>query len=283
MKYKYLGKKEIIDVKEDKALTFLYCNVLGRMILKILYNTWVSKFVGFFLNRRVSKIFIKKYVKNHDIDLSLYEDKKYKSFNEFFVRKIKKINKVSNKDCFIANCDCKISVYKIDSDLVLNVKQSKYDIKELIKDEETASLYNDGYAIVYRLEPSNYHRYIYIDDGMLLSHKVIKGKLHTVNPIVYDKYNVFTENTREVSVLQTDNFDKIVQIEVGALCVGKIRNNNCSKFKRYDEKGYFEFGGSTIIHLIKKDVIDIEKEIIDNTMSDIETRVSVGDVIGKKR
>ena len=187
------------------------------------------------------------------------------------------------KKDFIANCDCKISVYKIDDNLILNVKKSKYNIKELIKDEKIAKEFSEGYAIVYRLEPSNYHRYIFIDDGEISSHKVIKGKLHTVNPIVYDKYNVFTENTREVSVLETENFGKIIQIEVGALCVGKIVNHNVSNFKRYDEKGYFEFGGSTIIHLIKKDSVEIIDELLNNTNENIETRVNVGDIIGKKK
>ena len=215
--------------------------------------------------------------------MSLYEDREYKSFNDFFTRQVKEIKRIKDKNIFIANCDCKMSIYEIDNNLILNVKKSKYNIKELIKDDDLAKEFEGGYAIVYRLEPSNYHRYIFIDDGKLVGHKVIKGKLHTVNPIIYDKYNVFTENTREVSVLENDNFGKIVQIEVGALCVGKIKNNYKEYYKRYDEKGYFEFGGSTIIHLIKKDSIIFEKEIIDNTKHNIETRVNVGDKIGKKR
>ena len=279
MKYKYFKKEGIIDPGKDKALDFLYNKAFGRFILKILYNTWVSKFVGFVLNRRISCLFIKKYVRNNDIDLSLYEDRKYKSFNDFFSRKLRKMNKKSDKKDFVANCDCKISVYEISDKLILNVKKSKYNVEELVQDKDLAKEYKDGLCIVYRLEPSNYHRYIFVDDGKMLEHKVIKGKLHTVNPIVYDKYQVFTENTREVSVLETDNFGKIVQIEVGALCVGKIRNNYPDKFKRYDEKGYFEFGGSTIIHLIKK--VKLDEEIINNTKSNIETRVSVGDIIGE--
>ena len=281
MKYKYFKKEGIIDPGKDKALDFLYNKAFGRFILKIIYNTWVSKFVGFVLNRRISCLSIKKYVRNNDIDLSLYEDRKYKSFNDFFTRKLKKMNKNSDKKDFVANCDCKISVYEINDKLILNVKKSKYNVEELIQDKELAKEYKDGLCIVYRLEPSNYHRYIFVDDGKMLEHKVIKGKLHTVNPIVYDKYQVFTENTREVSVLETENFGKIVQIEVGALCVGKIKNNYPEKFKRYDEKGYFEFGGSTIIHLIKN--VDLDKELFDNTNNNIETRVSVGDIIGKAK
>ena len=114
-----------------------------------------------------------------------------------------------------------------------------------------------------------------------MSNKKINGKLHTVNPIVYDKYQVFTENKREVSFLKTTNLDEIIQIEVGALCVGRIKNRDIDEYKRYDEKGYFEFGGSTIIQLFKKNIIDIDKKILNNTKENIETQVSIGDVIGR--
>ena len=78
------------------------------------------------------------------------------------------------------------------------------------------------YAIIYRLSPSDYHRYIFCDNGTQKHIRKINGKLHTVNPIVYDKYKVFTENYREITELDTENFGKILQVEVGALCVGKL-------------------------------------------------------------
>ena len=279
MKYKYYKKEEVYDNEKNTSLKFLYNTFLGRIILKLIYNRFISNIVGFFLNLRISKPLIKKYIKKYNIDMNLYKEKNYTSFNDFFKRELKSINKTNNKQDFIAICDSKISVYKIDKDLILNIKNSKYTIKELIKDEVDKS-YEDGYCIIYRLEPQDYHHYIFNDDGKILSNKKINGKLHTVNPIVYDKYQVFTENKREVSILKTTNLDEIIQIEVGALCVGRINNLDIKEFKRYDEKGYFEFGGSTIIQLIKKNKITVDKEILTNTKNDIETKVTVGTVIG---
>jgi len=223
---------------------------------------------------------IKKYINKYHIDMNLYKEKKYKSFNEFFKRELKEINKTKDKDDFISICDSKISVYKIEKDLIINVKNSKYTLEELIKDKIDKD-YEGGYCLIYRLEPKDYHHYIFNDDGKILSNKKINGKLHTVNPIVYDKYQVFTENKREVSVLKTKHLNEVIQIEVGALCVGRINNLDLQEFKRYDEKGYFEFGGSTIIQLIKKDIITVDKEIINNTKNNIETQVNIGDVIGR--
>ena len=45
----------------------------------------------------------------------------------------------------------------------------------------------------------------------------------------------------------------------------------------------FLFGGSTIVLLIKKDVIDIDKDILNNSVRNIETRVKCGEKIGVKK
>ena len=280
MKYKYYKQNEIYDNEKNTSLKFLYHTFLGRIILKLIYNRFISNMVGFFLNLKISKPMIKKYIKKYNIDMNLYQEKKYTSFNDFFKRELKNIKKTKNDSDLISICDSKITVYKIEKDLILNIKNSKYTLEELIKEEVTKD-YENGYCIIYRLEPKDYHHYIFNDDGIILSNKKINGKLHTVNPIVYDKYQVFTENKREVSFLKTTNLDEIIQIEVGALCVGRIKNRDIDEFKRYDEKGYFEFGGSTIIQLFKKDIIEVDKEILNNTKENIETQVSIGDVIGR--
>ncbi len=158
--------------------------------------------------------------------------------------------------------------------------KGQYTLEELIK-EQVSPEYEGGTCIIYRLEPKDYHHYIFNDDGIILSNKKINGKLHTVNPIVYDKYKVFTENKREVTTMKTTHLDNIIQIEVGALCVGRIKNREVMQFERYEEKGYFEFGGSTIIQLFKKGIVDIDQEILNNTKEGIETQVTVGKVIGR--
>lgn len=282
MKYKYLKKDELYDIEISSSQKFLYKTIPGRIILKLIYNRFISNIVGFFLNLRISKPLIKKYITKYDIDMNLYKEKNYTSFNDFFKRELKEINKTNNKNDFISICDSKISIYKIEKDLIINIKNSKYTLEELIKDKINKD-YENGYCLIYRLEPKDYHHYIFNDDGKILSKKRINGKLHTVNPIVYEKYQVFTENKREVTILKTENFSEIIQIEVGALCVGKIKNRDVKEFKRYDEKGYFEFGGSTIIQLIKNNQIEIDKELIENTKNDIETQVTIGTVIGGKK
>ncbi len=286
MKYQYLNEKEIYDEKANSSLKFLYNTVFGRIILIFLTTHFVSKVAGAFFNSRLSTPMIKSYIKKYNIDISICEEKKYKSFNEFFKRNLKEgylENKSKNsKDRFISTANSRITYYEISDDLLINVKNSIYSISELIQDDELAKEYEGGICLIYRLSPDNYHRYIFCDDGTQEYLKSIKGKLHTVNPIIYEKnnYKVYTENYREVSILDTKHFGNIIQIEVGAMCVGKIKNHKeIIEFKKYEEKGYFEFGGSTIIQLIEKDKVKINKQIVENSKNDVETYVSVGDVL----
>ncbi len=280
MKYKYYRQEQLYEEKPSGSLDFLYNNAFGRFILLLIKNRFISNIVGSYMNSSLSKPMIKKYIKKYNIDMNLYKNEYYGSFNDFFKRELKEIKRTNNHDDLISICDSKISVYNIEQSLILNIKNSKYTLEELIK-EQVSPEYEGGTCIIYRLEPKDYHHYIFNDDGIILSNKKINGKLHTVNPIVYDKYKVFTENKREVTTMKTTHLDNIIQIEVGALCVGRIKNREVMQFERYEEKGYFEFGGSTIIQLFKKGIVDIDQEILNNTKEGIETQVTVGKVIGR--
>lgn len=283
IKYRYFGEEEIHQEKQSLALRFLYNTLIGRLILKIVTLKFVSKGMGVLLSSFISKPLIKKYIKRYSIDMDRFEKIKYKSFNDFFIRKLKNKEFQSKENEYIAIADSKISYYEITDDFMLNIKNSTYSLAELIQDEKIADEFKNGICLVYRLSPSNYHRYIFGDNGVQKHLKDIEGKLHTVNPIVYDKYKVFLENYRSVSELTTKNFGKIIQVEVGALCVGKIVNENKERYAKYEEKGHFEFGGSTIIQILQKDVIDIDSAIINNTSVGIETVVDICTVIGRKK
>ena len=159
------------------------------------------------------------------------------------------------------------------------IKKSTYSLNDLFGEEVKG--FQDGYALIFRLGVSDYHHYIFIDDGTIDSRKIIKGRLHTVRPIAVENESVFIQNSREVSILHTKNFDDIYMCEVGAMMVGKIINEKTSgKFKRGEEKGYFKFGGSTIILLVNN--VSIDKDILENTNENIETVVKMGEVIGKR-
>lgn len=268
----------------NKGLLFLYNTRLGRIFLKLIFiNSFVSKVVGWFMDTKLSCVMIKKFIKSNNIDMSEYEDKKYTSFNDFFTRKVKAEKRVfdDNKNSLSSPCDSYVTHYKITDDLLFNVKNSLYSLSSILDDDKLAKKYANGDLIIFRLTPSNYHRYHYFDDGKMLYNKKIKGKFHTVNPIVYDKYEVFKENTREYSVLKTKRFGKVIYMQVGALLVGKINNYNKKSFKMKEEAGYFSYGGSTCILIFEKDTIKIDRNILNKSKKNIEVNVKYGEKIGE--
>ena len=94
---------------------------------------------------------------------------------------------------------------------------------------------------------------------------------------------VFKENQRECTLIKTNNFGKVMFMEVGALLVGKIKNNKIKgSVKKGEEKGYFMYGGSTIILFIEKGIIKIDDDILNNSKKGLETCVKQGEKIGKK-
>ena len=172
-----------------------------------------------------------------------------------------------------------MSVYNIDENLKIDVKYSTYTLEELLNKKLDINIYKNGYCLIFRLSVDDYHRFVFPDDGKYVKRYHVKGELHTVRPIA-SKYRVFSRNTREISLLQTENLGDIIQIEVGALLVGKIQNKEVKHFKKLEEKGYFEYGGSTIILLLRNNV-QIDEDIKENSQKGIETKVKIGERIGK--
>lgn len=266
----------------DKILDFLYNNSVGRGLLQVCTARPVSKAAGSLLDAKFSTAIIDKFIEKNNIDMSDYEETEYKSYNDFFTRKIKKGARPINyyPSNFISPCDSRLTVYKIDSESKFNIKKSYYTVNDLLRNKKLSAKYDGGYCMIFRLAVDNYHRYCYIDNGKKSRNVKIPGVLHTVQPIATNSCGVYKENSREYTVLRTDNFDDVVHMEVGAMLVGRIKNHHeICKIKRGQEKGMFEFGGSTIILLVKEGVINIREDIIVNSKKDIETPVKMGEVI----
>lgn len=266
-------------------LGFLYHSALGRLILKLLTRPFISKAAGAFMDSRISVPFIRPFIKKNNIDLSDYEIEKWRSFNEFFTRKVKSGARVfvSDPNALPSPCDGLLSVYSISEELRFSVKNSVYSVSSLLENSEIAKDYLGGSCLVFRLTPTHYHRYAYPDSGLKGENIHINGILHTVQPIAVESVPVYTRNSREYTVLKTDNFGNIVFVEVGAMMVGRIVNLHSSHtFSRGEEKGRFEFGGSTIIMLIKPDTVQILPEIKAASANGIEFPIKAGEVIGTR-
>lgn len=269
---------------ESRALRFLYHTRAGRLVLRPLTSRGVSRAAGWFLDTRFSKPMIKRFVRKNDIDLADFESDNFRCFNDCFCRKIKEGRRPINEDAgvLISPCDGLLSAYRISGDTVLAIKQSRYTVSSLLCDDALAARYRDGVCLVFRLCVNHYHRYCYPADGEKGENIFIRGKLHTVRPIALEASPVFCENCREYTVIDTDDFGLITQIEVGALLVGKIANlHGARRVLRGEEKGMFLYGGSTVVLLLERDKLDIDKEFFAATERGEETPVVMGQALGR--
>lgn len=266
------------SLRPNPALRFLYRTIPGRLILQGLVHPSVSRAVGAVLSARCSRVLIKGFVQRNGIDPSRYQGQPYRSYNEFFSREIRPEN-LHIGDGLIAPCDSRVTVYPIDENAVFTIKGSAYSMEEILGNRELAAQFVGGTCLIFRLEVQDYHRYCYFDRCTELDHWTIPGVLHTVQPIAFHRFPVYHRNSREITVLQTEHYGKAVQVEVGALCVGKIVNHHREGIhNRGEEKGMFLFGGSTVMLFVKHASVD--QELVTNTLQDRETLVTIGEQIG---
>ena len=271
-----LGKKVSNITNQDKLLSFLYTNIFGRMLLKPLIQPQVSKLAGRYLSSAHSKWLISKFIERNEINMDIYEECDYSSFNDFFTRKIKPDCRPvpEDLDVLISPCDCLATVYPIQENTTFSIKNTEYTLRSLLRSPRLAKRFRGGYAYVLRLTVEDYHRYLYSVSGKQSKNYHIDGTYHTVNPIANDYLPIYKENTREYTVIHSKEFGDVLQMEVGALLVGKISNHKQSTVvTRGEEKGFFEYGGSTIVVLTQKGRVTPRSDLLTNSKNGYETKV----------
>ena len=270
------GKKVSNITNQDKLLSFLYTNIFGRMLLKPLIQPQVSKLAGRYLSTAHSKWLISKFIERNEINMDIYEECDYSSFNDFFTRKIKPDCRPvpEDLDVLISPCDCLATVYPIQENTTFSIKNTEYTLRSLLRSPRLAKRFRGGYAYVLRLTVEDYHRYLYSVSGKQSKNYHIDGTFHTVNPIANDYLPIYKENTREATVIRSKEFGDVLQMEVGALLVGKISNHKQSTVvTRGEEKGFFEYGGSTIVVLTQKGRVTPRSDLLTNSKNGYETKV----------
>ena len=274
--------KRYIKEKEYKGgmIRFLYGTKFGRVLLiMVIARPYFSRLVGCYKKSKFSRKDIEAFIKDYKIDTTEYDMANMKSFNDFFIRKRKISAGNLEKGDLPAIADAKLLVYDVTDDLKLDVKHTSYSVEEILGDKELSKEFLGGKCLVYRLTVDDYHRYHFLDRGVIKKHYKIKGELHTVRPIA-SKYKVYSRNCREITVMKTENFGDVVQVEVGATLVGCIKNHNVGcVFDKLQEKGHFEYGGSTILLFMKNHVI-LDEDILACSKRNVEVKVQIGERIG---
>ncbi len=277
--------KVIIEPKEYQTawLKRLYQTKWGNVLLSMVTSPLFSIMWTAIDHTRLSKKKVAQFIKEYDITLSDYESEKYNSFAEFFVRKLKAANvqvSPSNHVCAIAQA--KLLVVPIQSNQTFAIKGQSYRLEDILQDRSSADYYEGGTLFIYRLAVNDYHRYLASETGTVIHQRKIRGKLHTIREIAQQNFQVFKENKRAYCLIETKHSGTIMQMEVGALLVGKIYNLPVDRYQRGEEKGWFSLGGSTILVAYPKGTVTVDPDIHHYSSLNIETQVYIGEGIGLK-
>lgn len=303
----------------QKAIYFLYHHFLGRLLLKMIFaRPYFSFLRGLYYNSFLSKKDIAPFVEKYGLSKELLK-KNYQSFGAFFSRKeavnLREAGKENTKEngeawkeklrekgqarkqAFYATASGKLLAYKIDQEgqiifsgsenngesnlLPLEIKGNFYSIEKILK-ARCPEFLKGGTLLVFRLSLPDYHRYIFPARGRILRTKKIKGRLDSVRKEAAH-FKAFSENKREISLLELEGMGKILHVEVGAMLVGHIHNHRANqlpfRFAAGEEKGYFSLGGSTIVELLNEKIV-IDEDLFENTNKGLETKLEIGERIG---
>lgn len=157
------------NAAQGRVLKALYETAAGRILLGILVKPFVSKAGGFLLNQPVSKAAIAPFIKKNHIDMTDYEEREYRSYNDFFTRKVKPGHRKfdSVKENFCAPCDSRLSIYPITAEGKVRVKDTEYTMESLFRSRKIARHYEGGTLCIFRLTVDDYHHYSFVDDGRM--------------------------------------------------------------------------------------------------------------------
>ncbi|NLK61913.1 MAG: phosphatidylserine decarboxylase [Fusobacteria bacterium] len=281
------GDRIVEKVPGEFYLKWLYYNPFGKLCLNLIVKRKIiSTIYGNKMDNKKSKLKILDFINKYDInvDESLKKIEDFNNFNEFFYRELKKNSRKISNSFFISPADGKIIVFEnIDKIDNFFIKGEKFNLKEYLNDEILANEYSDGSIAIIRLAPTDYHRFHFPLDGRILKNNKIVGDYYSVSPLALGKkINYFFKNKREYTILNNDKIGNVIISEVGATMVGSIIQTftENSFVEKGSEKGYFKFGGSTVILIFKKGQIKFDKDIIENTISGYETKILMGESIG---
>lgn len=289
------GQKEEEKVYGQTVLKFLYGNswinrVLGIPLMHLLSRIpFFSWYYGWMQTVSASRRKIMPFINKFEVDPKEFalEPEEYKSFNDFFIRHLKPEARpiAPGKNVAIIPADGRYLFHpNIHESEGFVVKGEKFNLATLLEDEELAHQYALGTMVMARLCPTDYHRFHFPCDCIPSKTKLINGWLYSVNPIAIKRdIHIFTQNKRTLTELQTEDFGKVLYMEIGATSVGLIHQTFTPGqfYPKGAEKGYFSFGASSLILFFLPGMLKLDRDLRNASTQGIEIKCLMGQSMGK--
>lgn len=289
---RYTGRVETEQVYGEKFLHFTYGNALGRLSLHgLVKRAFFSRWYGRRMDQPASARKIRPFLAAYGLNSAEFAEapESFRSFNEFFYRKLK-------PEARPIHPDPKAAVFPADGRHLgfqnvmkaegIFVKGQVFDLRKLIKNHELAETFRDGVMIMSRLCPVDYHRFHFPVAGVPSKPVLIEGPLYSVNPVAL-KQNIhfLAENRRSRTEIRSEAFGLVLMLEIGATCVGSFEYTFQPgvRVEKGAEKGFFKFGGSSMVTLFEHGRVDLAEDLIANSKHGRELYARMGDLMGRAR
>ncbi len=284
------GRLQTESPPGEAFLRFLYHSPFGQLPLQaIVKRKLLSSLYGRWMSRPASARDIAPFVERFGIDMEEAEKKiaDFQSFNDFFYRKLKPASRPVGEG-FVSPADGKLLAFERAGDLSeLFVKGERFTLDRYLGKAQLARQFQDASLLVVRLAPNDYHRFHFPCEGEAAAPVLINGWYYSVSPYAVrpNFARVFCENKRSYTLLDSPEFGTVLLSPVGATMVGTIVHTYVPEavVAKGAEMGYFAFGGSSLLLLMDRNRLRLDKDLLDNTRNGLETAVKMGETIGHAR
>ncbi len=286
---RYSGSLVEEAVYGEGFLRWAYETTGGKIALSTFVSRpWFSKWYGWRMNKAASRSKVAPFISDFEVNADDFLDSadSYRSFNEFFYRKLKPIArpiKGSDNDAVFPADGRHLCLPDVTDADAFFVKGQRFDLVNLLGSEELASEFEHGSLLLSRLCPTDYHRFHFPVAGEAgKTMELNSNRLFSVSPIALRKRLAYMwENKRTLCIVDSPQFGRVAVLEIGATCVGSIfQTYTPGTIAKGDEKGYFAFGGSSVITIYKKGAIQFSDDLIEQSAQQTEVYAHVGDICG---
>lgn len=204
-------------------LLFAAGNWLPRRAL----TRWVHRFARWHAPW-LHNLLINAWCRFGGLDLSEAETTRFETLNACFTRRLRPGARAITDDprVIVSPCDgMVVALGEIHDGTLLQAKQHRYDLHELLCDRPLAHHYRGGSFITLRLTPTMYHRFHAPDAGTIERVDWLPGDLWNVHPPALARVpRLYCRNERAVIRLRlTADQALITLVPVAAILVGSLR------------------------------------------------------------
>ncbi len=288
---RHTQRVEVEKVYGDAFLRWIYGRPLGKAALHaVVKRAFFSRLYGWLMDSDRSRGLIAPFIERYRLDPREFAAPAtaFPSFNAFFYRHLRAGARPVDPDpeTAVFPADGRhLAVPDAEAMDGFFVKGQRFDLAALLGDARLAERFARGSLVLSRLCPVDYHRFHFPVCGVPGEARVIPGPLYSVSPLALRRrLSYLWENKRVITELHTQRFGLVLVIEVGATNVGSIVQTYRPGLPvaKGGEKGYFRFGGSSVITLFEPGRLRLAEDLRRESSGRRELYAHIGQTMGTR-